>query len=68
MYIMGVVNQEDPNIKDLDKDKINYYKKQARNVTKQLKKWGEPTAAPVRRFRRRLPTSFSYPSGTTFDV
>ena len=38
MYIMGVVEQDDVDIEDLDDDDINDYKKQARKVTKSLNK------------------------------
>ena len=38
MYIMGVADQEDVNIDDLDDNDINDYKKQAKKVTKFLKR------------------------------
>ena len=51
---MGVVEQDDVDIEDLDDDDINDYKKQARKVTKSLNKWGIVKAAPAGRVNKKL--------------
>ena len=64
---MRIANQEEVNVKEIDDDDLDDYKKQAKRVSKQFKKWGNTPAAPLQS-KRRLPSFISDPSITTFDL
>ena len=46
MYVMGIANHEGNNVEEIDDDDLDDYKKQAKRLSKQFKKWGTTHAAP----------------------